>query len=160
MNKREKIILIITGIVAVVGAYSVFFDGSKKPKTAGKVIQIDDLQTFVNQMTEKLGTDDLTDKDSYIIDKATSPWNYDPFSVVDMPNDASVRASGENTYSFTYTGYIQIGNDLLAVINGLEYNVGEELGQPGCVVHSISPKQVIVKVGNRKMLALPLEDTM
>ena len=160
MSKREQIILILTGIVAIVGVYMVFFDKPKKPMAAKQVVQIGDLQEFVNQMTAKVSTDDFTDKDSYIIERATSAWEYDPFSNIDLPNEGKTKDSGDQTYSFTYTGYIQVGNDLMAVINGLEYNVGEELGQPGCILHSISPEKVIVNVGNRKMIALPLEDTM
>ncbi len=162
MSKREQIILGIMAAVVVIGGIMMIADRRQKSSVSvDETVKIQELQTFVTDMTQKLNTNDLTDKDAYIIRKATSPWLRDPFSTEDLPNEADVKKAGaEKEITFSYTGYIQIGNSLIAVINGVEYGVGEELGEPGYVVESISSKKVIVKARNRKMIELPLEDTM
>lgn len=162
MSKREKIILIIMGISLLFGGYFLFFNTPKKKSSVHKEVKIKELQVFVNDMLAKVSSSgDFTDKDAYIIEKATSPWEYDPFSTKDLQTTTDVNSRrGDQEIKFTYSGYIQIGKKLIAVINGLEYDVGEELVEPGYVVHSITPKKVMVKVGNREMIALPLESTM
>lgn len=139
-----------------------FFDPGKDKGQVENVIKIKDLQDFVNKMSAKIASSgDFTDKDAYIIEKATSPWEHDPFSTKNFQLSATVKNdSGDRKVQLTYSGYIQIGKKLIAVINGLEYDIGEELAEPGYVVESISPDKVMVRVGNREMIALPLESTM
>lgn len=161
MNKREKVILIITAIVAVVAGYLMFFDSGTK--VAGidteSLMSIDELQKFVNEMSDTVSKDTLSDKDAYVIEMATSPWANDPFSDVQLPDESDKKQATEEI-KMTYSGYVQIGEKLMAIINGTEYQAGEELSQPGYVVEQITPEKVVIKVGNRKTISLPLEETM
>ncbi len=161
MTKREQIILGLTVVVAILGAFIFFYDVTSTEETVGNEIRIQDLQKYVDDMSAKIRKNDFSDKDSHIIELATNPWERDPFSNVELPDESSQKkANTDGDIPLKYSGYVQIGNNLLAVINGIEYTVGEELGHPGYVVYSISPEKVAVKVGNRKMIYLPLEETM
>lgn len=161
MSKREKIILIITAVVAVVAVYLLFFDSGSKIEnvTTDSSMNIDELQKFVNEMSDRVNKENLSDKDAYVIEMATSLWGSDPFSDIEMPDETAQKATTEEI-KMTYSGYVQIGQKLMAVINGTEYQAGEELSQPGYVVDQITPEKVVIKVGNRKTISLPLEETM
>ena len=160
MSKREKIILGITAIVAVVGIFMMFFDPAmKKTKSAGPAsMSTLELQKLVDDMSEKIMEDNLSGKDAYIIELATAPWENDPFSDVALPDDT--KSVIDEDVKMVYSGFVQIGPRLLAVINGMEYQAGEELAQPGYVLDSITPEKVVIKVGNRKTISLLLEETM
>ena len=121
MNKREKVILSITAIVAVIGFFLLFFDPGKK---AGGVDQevmmnIDELQKFINEMSDKVSKDNLSDKDAYVIQMAASPWANDPFSNQALPDDSEKKQNTEEI-KMIYSGYVQIGQKLMAIINGTE----------------------------------------
>ena len=58
-----------------------------------------------------------------------------------------------------YSGYLKIGDMILAIINGTEYGIGEPLDIPGFSVKYIAPHQVVVEVeGQIDNLILPLEE--
>jgi hypothetical protein len=60
---------------------------------------------------------------------------------------------------FIYTGYLELGKTKLAVINGLEYSVGESLDPNGLYVKSISPHHVVIgKVDGLETIQLPLRE--
>ena len=161
MSKREKIILAITVIVAVVGIFMMLFDPTMKKTDSAKPSSMStlELQQLVNDMSEKIMQDKLSDKDAYVIELATAQWENDPFSDVMLPDDTAKNVIDEDV-KMVYSGFVQVGPKLLAVINGVEYQAGEELLQPGYVVDSITPEKVVIKVGNRKTISLLLEETM
>ncbi|MBU0992877.1 MAG: hypothetical protein KJ737_10330 [Proteobacteria bacterium] len=162
MSKREQVILIITVIVAIIGVYIMFFDTSTRQTSTQNdtPMDINELQKLVNNMSDKVNQDDLSDKDAYVIEMATSQWEHDPFSDIVVPDQSEKKATPKEEIKMTYSGFVQIGSKLLAVINGIEYQAGEELAQPGYVIDNITPEKVVIKVGNRKTISLPLEETM
>jgi hypothetical protein len=46
---------------------------------------------------------------------------------------------------FAYTGFATMGDQRLAVINGVEYRVGEEPSPGGCTIERIEPNQVVLR---------------
>ena len=115
----------------------------------------------------KLQKKDISKAYKYIIARAQTEWSKDPF----LPSEAALRSTSESEgyndkggtsargLSFIYSGYINISNQKLAIINDMEYEVGENLEQDGYFVKSISPNQVVigVKKGNNTIV-LPLQE--
>ena len=68
------------------------------------------------------------------------------------------KISPEETYR--YTGYLQMGSRTMAIINGLEYQLGDELQSGGRIVKEIDPLKVVIgpRADDRNMI-LPLEET-
>jgi hypothetical protein len=59
----------------------------------------------------------------------------------------------------SYTGFLEVGPQKLAIINGLEYAQGEALGATGYYVRSISARYVMVgKVNGSDTIRLPLQE--
>ena len=59
----------------------------------------------------------------------------------------------------SYTGFLQVEDSLLAVVNGMEYETGEQLNQAGYYIKSISPAKVVIGIANNsKTIILPLDE--
>lgn len=57
---------------------------------------------------------------------------------------------------FSYTGYLDAGSRRLAIINGIEYMVGDQLDSGSLVVKSIDPEKVVLEdAGKRGQLTIP-----
>lgn len=146
------------------GAYSFFFSSSKTGKI-GKKREAGDLNRFVTDMAEKLQKKDVSKAYKYIIARAQAEWGQDPF----LPSEAAFKSESKEyndkgglsarVLNFIYSGYLNIGDQKLGIINGMEYEAGENLEQDGYFVKSISPKQAVigVKEGNNTIV-LPLQE--
>jgi len=58
--------------------------------------------------------------------------------------------------SLAYTGFVIVGQQRLAIINGMEYQVGEMVLGTELVVQAIDPQNVVVKqLGGRESFNIP-----
>ena len=164
MAKREKIILSL--MVLSVLLYGFYYFSSNKPADTGierpekKEAQ---LNRFVSDIAVRLKKQDISRIDKHIIAMAKSEWAGDPFLRVELPLESQpkqelVEAPALNV-NFIYSGYVEMDNNRLAVINGMEYVVGEELNTEGFIVNSISPAQVVIGIeGTNQTIVLPVEE--
>ena len=149
------------------GAYSLFF--SSQPQSAqfsSNSKGLEQLNTFITKVatTTKAG---LSETEAYIIQQAESEWEQDPFVSVETtrePQFFEKKAAVEPIkpdYQISYTGYMKMGDSRLAIINGMEYEVGEKIEPGGYLIRTITPKQIVLDStkGKRKRFVLPLEDT-
>ena len=156
MSKQEKVIVVIAALVVIFGIYS-FFIASPDKRTrieAGK--DITKLNKLVNDVTEELQKGSLTEAEEYIIAQAGAEWTKSPFfegrpswkpGIGDIAQAEKVE--------FTYTGYVELGKKRLAIINELDYQIGEYLvGESsksgGHIVKGIYPDRVILKPGGKQ----------
>jgi hypothetical protein len=163
MSKREKVILVIVFFVAVYGIYDVFL--CSPPKTfsvdnGGESKRLDDLIAGVIQ---DVARENLSETEAYIITRAETLWRSDPFLKINglekRLNDAEWAASSKHNVSFTYTGYLELGDTRIAIINGREYEIGEELESVGYFVERIEPLQVVIRgKENQKTIIVPVKE--
>jgi hypothetical protein len=88
----------------------------------------------------------------------------DPFlkpgpSVKFGPESGQAGVSAEEL-SFTYSGYLEMADKKLAIINGIEYKAGEMIvNGGGYIVSSIFPTRVALElIGGKNRITLPLEE--
>ena len=157
MSNREKMIVGIMLLTVVYGIYALFFEGkgeSSMTTTASvsATKQLENLNAFITKVAEasKAG---LSKEDKYIISRAESAWKQDPLTTVeltDRPEDEIKRQEQKVVdtkgpqLDVSYTGFMQMGDKKLAIIDGFEYAVGDELEQGGFIVRSITPRQVVI----------------
>lgn len=170
MTTREKIIVGVMCLTIVYGAYELFGARmDRKTTTAAKDKPVQSLQSFVADVTKKLIGEKIANEYQYIIAKADNNWPKDPFiqtttplksknvvqSTVEQPSKQSQRFP-----EFIYSGFLQLGDTKIAVINGMEYASGEALDTKGYFVKNISPQFVIIgKVKSPGIIKLPLSET-
>jgi hypothetical protein len=169
MTKREKIIVGIMCLTVLYGAYDLFVYRKKPRPTATQpsANPIAELKSFVAEVTQKLINEKVSSEYSYMISQAGAKWTKDPFiaSVEPLKKQQTIEEAPQEEIvppirsGFIYTGYLELGPTKLAVINGLEYSVGESLDADGLYVKSISSHHVVIgKVNGLETLQLPLRE--
>ena len=165
MEKREKIIVVFAALALLYGVYVLFLEPKPQaPTFASAKNDLDTLNSFITKVATatKVG---LSERDSYIIQKAENQWRRDPFIRIKKRTQAEVEAQeihelAEPKYEILYTGYLEMGTIRLAIINGNEYETGDRLDQGDYIVRSISSTQVVVATtdGSKNLFIVPLQE--
>ncbi|MFC1825854.1 hypothetical protein ACFLYZ_00490 [Thermodesulfobacteriota bacterium] len=163
MAKREKIIVLLMALAVLYGGYEFFLASKSKSGIGSPEHKEEVLDKFVTDAAVKLKKKDISEVDKYIIARAKDEWPRDPFVRIELPSESElkqelVEASALNT-TLTYSGYMEMGGQKLAVINGMEYMVGDELEPGSYIVKSISATQVVIGIkGTKQTIILEVEE--
>jgi len=157
--------------VVLWGAYDYFLAGSPDEETAADVAPVvektpDGASHFIADIVKKLPSRERTRRNRLIIERASREWPQDPFIPMEIPREEEpvTVAEGETPPLFapdiTYSGFLQLGDRRLAVINGMEYEKNE-IVEPGTyVLKTIFPDRVMIgTVSGRRTFTVLLEDT-
>ena len=154
MSKREKIILAFVFIAVMYGGYQFFLSSPSKTASVKTENEIKTAKKLVKDITEHLNKVRLSEAEKHTISRAEAQWVEDPFynkkrsTKKETPKDTS---SARQKISFTYSGYIEIGEKRLAIINGMEYQTGEELEVGEWIVRGIYPTKVVIGIKGEKV---------
>jgi hypothetical protein len=163
MTTREKIIVGLMVLAVVYGVYALFFEKPPGLQTLQTQTGLDSLNTFITQVAETTKSG-LSEADAYVIQQAESQWYQDPMVTIRTNTESETKEKEEEVQApppevkIVYSGYLQMGDKRLAIINGMEYEAGDELIQGGYVIRDISPSRVVLATspdGKRK-LVVPL----
>jgi hypothetical protein len=162
MSKREKVILFGALLAILYGAYSVFLDSPSKPPSVDTEKKKTELTKVISDVSGNLSKEVLDKADIYIIARAEAEWRSDPFSKTVLPKKSEARKPAKplkQKVSFTYSGYVEMGDKRLAIINGIEYETGEELELAGYIVEKIEPFKVVIRGKKRqKRIIVPMKE--
>jgi hypothetical protein len=150
MSKREKIILVVVAIAALAAGYIQFLAPSDK----GDGVNIEEvkkeLATFVTSTSAVVAQAKPSDRALYTIAVTRKPWDRDPF--IEGEESIYLKKAPDITFpDFSYTGFVAAGMRRLAVIDGMEYEVGQELDPPEFVLRNIFPDKVIIGVKDNEL---------
>jgi hypothetical protein len=165
LTKQQIIILAFMVIAIIYGMYDFLLSKPKKTNIDQPAGNSAELSSFVSEFTAGI-TKELPKKlDTYIVSRAEAKWAGNPFSDTKLYTSwkitkepaAPVAAIQKN--SFSYTGYMEGGARKIAIINGMEYSVGEALDIQGYSVKEIYPsKVVILNKRDKKIINVPLQE--
>lgn len=152
-------------ILAVIyGVYTVFFAGPRKvaPIKSSADTELQTLNAFITKVADKT-KQGLTPKQAYIFEKAETEWRQDPLLQIQpkpSKEEAAERQPLVLNSKLMYTGFLQMGNKRLAIINDLEYEVGDRLEPGGLILRNIHPNHVVIgsSVQKNKKVILPMEE--
>ncbi|MFO7803408.1 MAG: hypothetical protein R6V55_14050 [Desulfovermiculus sp.] len=155
MAKREKILV---GLMVIALAYAAFeliyflVDDSSPTRKEAQVEpgQAHELAARTSQALEQV---EMEEVQRHVLEAAADQWSQSPFAPKpeslsedkEQASDADTEKEQEDLPEFNYTGYLEMGQTRMAVINGLEYQVGEKLEQENYVLVSIQPEMVILQ---------------
>ncbi len=170
-SKRELAIFGVTALVVLFGAFSLLSGGSGKKAAGPAVKKTTDLQTLSSDVATAMGKQIISARDAYVIARAETDWQRDPFferkayrEMVSPPppeKEAPKAAVAEpkKATTFHYTGYMEFGGKKIAIINGVEYTLGEALETPGYVLKSIAADKVSIENNaSRARIEIPLQE--
>jgi hypothetical protein len=114
--------------------------------------------------TTRLG---LGEANASIIQKAEASWKQNPFLEIQKaqpppPTAAQIpKGPARPAFNLAYSGFIDMGEKRLAIINGLEYEAGDKLEPDGLTIKSILPNRVILvnTQGGGAPVVLPLKES-
>ena len=146
LNKRQLIIIGIAVIALFYGAYALF-SGGKGQKNAGQGA-LPGQNQYMSSITGDLMKNTFNIVDSYIIVRAEADWERDPFwersFYKEWAGRDAAKTAEDPAAKIIYSGYIDVGKKKMAVINGLEYSVGEQLEAGNYVLKKITASRVLI----------------
>ena len=151
MSKREKIILVFVFIAVMYGGYQIFLSSPIKTTSVDTEEETKLAKKLVKDLTGHLNKINTSGPENYIISKAETKWVKDPFYKKKFPvKKTEDISSARQGISFTYSGYIEMEEKKIAIINGMEYQTGEELKTGGWIVLSIYPTRVVIGIKGKQ----------
>lgn len=148
----------------IYAVYALFLSGPPQVTSGNPEKRLEDARTFVLDVSALLAKDDTSETDTYIITRAAAEWGKEPFLISEQPIETGTSRTEADmqvqVVPFSYTGYLKAGHKTLAVINGMEYEIGEILDPGEYRIKDISLAQVIIeKSDDRTTIMLPMEET-
>ena len=144
------------------GGYVWFLPSTQQAATENDDNQEKVLNDFIVNVAAKTTTG-LSKNLAYVLQKAEAKWQRDPLIQIEPkpPDEEEEIKQPVLTSKMTYSGFLRMGDKLLAIINGMEYETGDRLEPSGFIIRSISPSRVIIAPPGRKKqtINLPMEDT-
>lgn len=150
MSRREKIILAITAVVAVLGLWiGLGGQGIKGPAVPAASDEAGKAGIILASLKDTaMAPDEFS-----LLAAIGSPWPAKAF--YDKP---FAQHEAKPVMQPRYTGYVELGTGKLAVVDGMEYQVGDALESGGYKVAAIAPDQVVLEsLGNGQRLTIPYE---
>jgi hypothetical protein len=168
MSKREKIIIGLTVLAILYGAYVFLFPSVKKATGQASQKSTAELNSFATKVMKDINLNKTSKINADILAKAATNWPRNPFISSPSPLTAELKVKAKKPEikavlkaDLSYTGYMVIGTRQLAIINGVEYEIGDELDEKGYILTAISPTKATVRaIKSNQMFSLTLEEKL
>lgn len=167
MTSREKIIVGLMLLVVAFGAYELLL----APKPGGSPFKsahegLESLNAFIAKVATANQKGGLAESDAYIIKLAETAWERDPMLVISKkaapkPVETVKPTEPPPTVDLVYTGYMEMDDKALAIINGMEYETGDIIEPGALLIRRIYPNKIEVVATERggKTFTIPLTET-
>jgi hypothetical protein len=159
MSKREKIIIGVM-VFSILFALVYFLT----PTLTGREEKTGDQYTGSEKIIQEIATElkkvAASPNETYIISRAEAAWTKDPFYKKVLPAVAKTGPGGTGAPDIVYSGFVDMGEKKLAVINGSTYQVGDKLDfGSSFYLRSVEPSRVvIVDKQNQRNIVIKLKD--
>ena len=162
MKKREKIILILAILALLYGAVDYFILSSDKNEAINADTS-NKSSDFIEKINTTLASLNIIEQKKtnadYLISMIESEWKNDPFSKIkNLSKENQKSAIYIKMTGLIYSGFIKLGNKMLAVIDGMEYTTGEYIKDSGYKIIQITPESVIINNNLNKKIVLYLKE--
>ena len=164
MSTREKILVGLMIVALCLGGLLLISDGQQEKTSKAAVDQPKPLTQMITRVTAQFDTPSSLEENRYTLSMAQSPWRKNLFA--ESPGLLSATAATSDTaavlpanVSLIYSGYIETPQRRVAIINGIEYVVGDQLDQSTYKVQHIAPTRVVLVSPQQRMVSIPLVDS-
>jgi len=164
ISKREKIILLVMALVVLLGGINLLLSSSSKKLLPASISNdLKQMSSLVLGAAEALKKNELSEAEALTIALAESQWTRDPFLSGAEPFKRGERKmDAAEEINFLYSGYLDAAGRKMAIIDGLEYNINEELEISGYFVREIHPTKIIIEAkdeqGVVRKITVPLAE--
>jgi len=151
LTTRQIIILSVMVAVIAYAAYDFFIAPREKRDMIDVGEKSAKLDAFINEVTTYIPKGSRSAFEVYTLSRADAHWKHDPFyerisyrewMKVKEPAKAG---GGAQKISFNYSGYVNMKDKRMAIINGIEYESGDPLEVEGYVLRGIYQNKVVIE---------------
>jgi hypothetical protein len=159
MSKREKIIVGVM-VFSILFALVYFMSPAITGQGAKPAEQYTGAEKIIQEIAAELKKVATSPNESYVIARAEAAWAKDPFYKKVLPVAAKAGPGGAGAQDIVYSGYVDMGEKKLAVINGNTYRVGDKLDFGGAFyLTSVEPSRVVIADRqNQRNIVIKLKD--
>jgi hypothetical protein len=159
MSKREKII-IGAMIFSILFALVYFLSPAITGQGAKPAEQYTGSEKIIQEIGAELKKVTSSPNENYVIARAEAAWAKDPFYKKVLPVAAKAGPGGAAAQDIVYSGFVDMGDRKLAVINGNTYRVGEKLDFGSSYYLTIvEPSRVVIADRqNQRNIVIKLKD--
>jgi hypothetical protein len=147
MSKREKILLTLMAAVIVGAGFFLLADKLLVPgtgKSAKASVSVEEVKKQVEDLSARANETALPKGALALVAAAAKPWNNT--AMFDGPADFKQEEKDKNKPKLpSYTGFMELGSERLAIVDGFEYMVGDILEGGKRRVVKIEPDQVVLE---------------
>jgi len=149
-------------LAVICGVYIMFFESPKQAKAldtdGDRELKV--LNDFITKIADKTKSG-LSKRQAYVLKKARLVWKKDPFVQLEAKKVVDTGPETVPDGRFKYTGFLQMGDTRLAIINGMEYALDDRLVPGGLIIRRILPDHVVVAPPGKKKktMILPMQET-
>ena len=160
MGKREKILVILMVAVLAYGAFELLYTSMDEVEETDPHQEVREAQQISESMRQALEEAGVTGAQQQVLESAALDWPRELFH--EFPEDElvteEVREEEEDIGPFRYSGYIEMGDRKMAIINSREYGTGEELKDEQARVLEITSQEVLLEsLGTGQRISVPYE---
>lgn len=170
MVMREKILITLCAAAGLFLAVYMFMGQNKKaPLVPINKISLTSTDKFVAEQSKILRKIEQRDVDEVIIKKAAVRWYNDPFASIELirqiegtsdEEQSGMNANTAEKKSVLYSGFLQVGNRVLAIVNGMEYEKGDTIEGTYYKLFSISTstESIMLRSPDSAIITVQLTD--
>ena len=165
MEKREKVLIALMVIAIGVGAFEIFLRPALKTPMGPPPVRVDEAVNLSTTVSKSLAKANLGPEENHILQTAAAEWANNPFYTWPAPRDTeAIRNKADPSLekfkaATAYSGYLEMHRTRIAVINGLEYQIGEILPDSDYRVLNITPASVALQSDRSKQqIIIPYQD--
>ncbi|MEW5774090.1 MAG: hypothetical protein AB1916_11275 [Thermodesulfobacteriota bacterium] len=144
MKRREAVILALAAAGLLYAVWALFLAPAPGDKAGGVVLDRAGLAKTATEVKDLVAKSQPTAHDLLVLARAASPFPRDPFHRTTSPGEGPVSGT-EAEAVFVYSGYLEMEGVRFAIVNGLEYRVGDELETPGYFLAGIERNRVTIE---------------
>ena len=159
MSKREKIIVGVM-VFSILFALVYFLSPAITGQGAKPAEQYTGSEKIIQEIAAELKKVASSPNENYVIARAEAAWAKDPFYKKVQPVAAKAGPGGSGAQDIVYSGFVDMGEKKLAIINGNTYQVGEKLDfGSSFYLMSVEPSRaVIADRQNQRNIVIKLKD--
>lgn len=154
MTKREKVILGVTGVVALLAGLQLLLPGSgNSRRVLGSTASAAVPQAVVPVVQVRLQALQLSPAEQRVIERLTLEWPEDPFLEIELQLEQPASVDGPR-----YMGFLQVGQQRIGWIDGQDYQVGDRTADERFEIKALGPQDAVLQaVGSLEVRTLKLE---
>ncbi|MFO7932261.1 MAG: hypothetical protein ACQETG_10710 [Thermodesulfobacteriota bacterium] len=147
MSRREKIIVGLMIAALLYAAFELLVPAREQNDSQSPQEELQSAEQVAENISGEMQDSQLAPGEIHVLELAGRKWERDPFYRLPENPGSGTDKAGDNGESdgLSYTGYLDVGGNKMAIINGIEYRPGQQLENTDAVIQSVTAQRVVLR---------------